>query len=98
MTAQQLEQIAALRLENYPYSFIGRELGLSPNTVKSICQRKGFKANGSRKTKTEKQNAPLCRYCHKPLNGIVRRGALFCSDYCRTKWSREHRKIIEIKP
>ena len=34
MTVQQLEQIAALRQENYPYSFIGRELGLSPNTVK----------------------------------------------------------------
>ena len=32
MTEQQLEQIAALRKENYPYSFIGRELGLSPNT------------------------------------------------------------------
>ncbi len=30
MTAKQLEQIAALRRENYPYSFIGRELGLSP--------------------------------------------------------------------
>ena len=38
MTAKQLEQIAALRQENYPYSFIGRELGLSPNTVKSICR------------------------------------------------------------
>ena len=45
MTEQQLEQIAALRKENYPYSFIGRELGLSPNTVKSICQRKGFAAS-----------------------------------------------------
>ena len=85
MTEQQLEQIAALRKENYPYSFIGRELGLSPNTVKSICQRKGFAASGARKTKAEKQNAPLCRYCHKPLPETKRRGALFCSDYCRTK-------------
>ena len=59
MTEQQLEQIAALRRENYPYSFIGRELGLSPNTVKSICQRKGFAASGTRKTKAEKQNAPI---------------------------------------
>ena len=98
MTANQLEQIAVLRRENYPYSFIGRELGLSPNTVKSICRRKGLEATGSRKTKAEKQNAPLCRYCHKPLRGTVRRGALFCSDYCRTKWRRENRKIIEIKP
>lgn len=36
MTGQQLEQIAALRRKNYPYSFIGRELGLSPNTTLRI--------------------------------------------------------------
>ena len=34
MTEQQLEQIAALRKENYRYSFIGRELGLSPQYCK----------------------------------------------------------------
>ena len=96
-TEQQLEQIAVLRRENYPYSFIGRELGLSPNTVKSICQRQGFAASGAQKTKAEKQNTPLCRYCHKPLPETKRRGALFCSDYCRTKWYRETRKVIEIK-
>ena len=50
MTVQQLEQIAALRQENYPYSFIGRELGLSPNTVKSVCRRNGFDTIGSIKT------------------------------------------------
>lgn len=97
MTEQQLEQIAALRRENYPYSFIGRELGLSPNTVKSICQRKGFAASGARKTKAEKQNAPLCRYCHKPLPETKRRGALFCPYYCRTKWYRENRKVTAIR-
>lgn len=73
MTEQQLEQIAALRKENYPYSFIGRELGLSPNTVKSICQRKGFAASGVRKTKAEKQNAPSAAIainrCRKQSDG-----------------------------
>lgn len=97
ITEQQLEQIAALRRENYPYSFIGWVLGLSPNTVKSICQRQGFAASGARKTKAEKQNAPLCRYYHKPLPETKRRGARFCSDYCRTKWYRANRKVIEIK-
>lgn len=77
MTAKQLEQIAALRRENYPYSFIGRELGLSPNNVKSICRRKRLEAVGSRKTKAEKQKRPLCRYCHKPLRGTVRRERCF---------------------
>ena len=73
MTKQQLEQIAALRRENYPYSFIGRELGLSPNTVKSICQRKGFAASGARKTKAEKQNARSAaiaiNHCRKQSGG-----------------------------
>ena len=45
MTEQQLEQIAALRRENYPYSFIGRELGLSPNTVKSVCHSQQIPEN-----------------------------------------------------
>ena len=67
MTARQLEQIAALRQQNYPYSFIGRELALSPNTVKSICRRKGFTTVGSRKNKQEKTTAVLCRNCRKPL-------------------------------
>lgn len=98
MTVQQLEQIAALRQENYPYSFIGRELGLSPNTVKSVCRRKRFEATGLRKTKAEKLNAPICRYCHKPLDEAARHGAVFCSNYCRTKWHRDNRAIIEIKP
>ena len=96
MTGQQLEQIAALRRKNYPYSFIGRELGLSPNTVKSVCRRKGFGATGLRKTKAEKLNAPICRYCHKPLDEAARHGAVFCSNYCRMKWRRDHREIIEI--
>ena len=92
MTVQQLEQIAALRQENYPYSFIGRELGLSPNTVKSVCRRKGFGATGLRKTKAEKLNAPICRYCHKIFDG--RKGQNFCSEFCRIEWWKARRKVI----
>lgn len=94
MTGQQLEQIAALRLENYPYSFIGRELGLSPNTVKSVCRRKGFEAIGSRKTKEEKATALLCKNCRRPLPAGVRSDTQFCSNYCRTKWRRLNLRII----
>ena len=92
MTGQQLEQIAALRRKNYPYSFIGRELGLSPNTVKSVCRRKGFGATGLRKTKAEKLNAPICRYCHKIIDG--RKGQNFCSEFCRIEWWKARRKVI----
>lgn len=95
MTAQQLEQIAALRHCNYPYSFIGRELELSPNTVKSVCRRRGFEAVGTRKTKAEKATALLCKNCRKPLPEGMRQGAMFCSDHCRTEWRRKNRKVIE---
>ena len=96
MTVKQLEQIAALRQCNYPYSFISRELGLSINTVKSICRRKGLETTGPRKTKAEKEAAMICKNCHKPMPMTIRRDALFCSDRCRTEWRRKNRRIIEV--
>ena len=39
------QRIAELRQQNYSYSFIGKVLSLSPNTVKSICRRKNFDAS-----------------------------------------------------
>lgn len=95
MTTQQLDQIAALRHENYSYQFIADKLSMSMNTVKSVCRRKGFDASGNRKTKQEKENATLCRYCLKPLPANSRKSAEFCSDLCRTKWWRTSRKIIK---
>ena len=97
MTAKQLETIAALRRHNYPYSFIGRALSVPPNTVKSICRRKKFEPAEPRKTKKEKQTAPLCKNCHCLLtNG--RKDRVFCSDECRSDWWKNNRKIIRIDP
>lgn len=95
MTVKQIEQIAALRHCNYPYSFISRELGLSINTVKSVCRRKGLVPTGPRKTKSEKQTVKICKFCHKPLPAGTRKDALFCSDRCRTEWRRKNRRVIE---
>lgn len=95
MTTAQRECIAELRAQNYPYSFIGKALDLSPNTVKSVCRRKSFEAHGNRKTKTEKQNAVLCKNCHKPLDDKGRRDRLFCTESCRMEWWKNNRKIIE---
>ena len=91
------QRIAELRKQNYSYSFIGKVLSLSPNTVKSICRRSHFDASGPRKTKEQKQNAPLCKYCHRLLAG-GRKERSFCSEECRTNWWKENRKVIEIKP
>ncbi len=95
MTLRQLDQIATLRLHNYSYNFIGRELNLSPNTVKSVCRRRGFKAIEARKTKAEKESAVLCKNCRKPLPKGTRIDATFCSDYCRSEWWRRNRKVVE---
>jgi len=95
LTTQQLETIAALRRENYSYQFIGDHLGIPMNTVKSICRRRGMEAEQPRKTKADKQNARFCRNCNKPLLSSSRSDAAFCSDYCRVKWRRKNRRIIE---
>ena len=94
MAAVDTERIAEMRLQNYSYSFIGRALDMSPNTVKSICRRQGFAAKGPRKSKVEKQQAPLCKNCHRLLTG-GRSDRAFCSEKCRTEWRRKHLKIIE---
>lgn len=95
MTVEKLGLIEVLRRQNYSYSFIARELQLSINTVKSICFRKGFKAEGKRKTKNEKASASLCMFCHRPLPEGTRHDAKFCSSYCRTRWRRKNMKVAE---
>ena len=94
MTALQCERIADLRRENYSYQFIADALGIPMNTVKSICRRKGFAAEGPRKTKAEKQQVTLCKNCHRLLvDG--RKDRAFCSESCRSAWWRNNRKIIQ---
>ena len=91
-----MQSIAELRQQNYSYRFIGDALSMSPNTVKSICRRQHFDAIGPRKTKKEKQNAPLCRNCHRLLSG-GRNDRAFCSEKCRSDWWRKNRKITKIE-
>lgn len=95
MEAEKIAVIETLRRLNYPYSFIAKELGMSLNTVKSICRRNGFKAEGKRKTKNEKETAHICNYCHKPLLDDKRSDSKFCSLNCRIKWRRQNIKIIQ---
>ena len=98
MTASQLKCIQELRQLNYSYQFIADQLSLSINTVKSICRRKGFPAEGQRKTKSEKSTANLCKNCHRPLSVRVRKGTEFCSEACRIAWWASNRKVVEKQP
>ena len=92
------QRIAELRQQNYSFRFIGDALSMSPNTVKSICRRRGYAAFGSRKTKAEKQITRFCQNCGAvlPLNGVQEQR--FCSDRCRRKWWKMNRKVIEKQP
>lgn len=101
MTPRELEGIRALREKNYSYQFIADILGISMNTVKSTCRRKGFSAHGKRKTKEEKLQSKFCKYCFEPLPG-GRANKEFCSDKCRRSWWARHKakkiKVLVIKP
>lgn len=89
------QRIAELRQQNYSYSFIGKVLSLSPNTVKSICRRCGFEAFGSKKTKAEKLSARFCQNCGAVLSTSCAQEQKFCSDRCRRKWWKANRRITE---
>lgn len=93
MTATQRKRIAELRAENYPYSFIGKALDLSPNTVKSICRRKSYMAQGKRKTKAEKAKISICKNCYQVFTPERRSRQHFCSETCRRAWWQAHRKV-----
>ena len=93
MLEADLKRVAMLRAENYSYQFIADKLGISANTVKSICRRYGFEAYGARKTKQEKQQAALCKYCLQPLPPGKRKDVSFCSAHCRTAWRRKHLNV-----
>lgn len=95
MDARQMECIERLRKENYSYSFIGGELGIPPNTVKSVCRRKHIKPECNRKSKTEKQAACVCKNCLTLITKKGRQGQQFCSDACRRNWWKTHRQVIE---
>lgn len=97
METWQMERIEELRRENYSYKFIGDVLGISPNTVKSVCRRKNYIALGNRKTKKEKQNAHICKNCGSFFATTGRSGQQFCSDSCRRQWWKKNRKVTVKK-
>ncbi len=103
MRIQQKEKIirsiAALRADNYSYGTIAEKLGLNANTVKSLCLRNGIKAGDNKtKSKLQSKNVYVCKYCGKAItNDWNRKGKVFCSDSCRTKYHNEKKHEARIK-
>lgn len=48
MTNQQRNQIRTMRLQGAGYIKIGKILGISDNTVRSLCRRNGLDGKGLR--------------------------------------------------
>lgn len=84
--------IANLRRENYSYACIGRVLGLSSNTVKSICRRNGYQPTQRYKTKSDKASLVVCKNCGTILDNTRGQKKNFCSDACRIEWWKNARK------
>ena len=98
ITEQQKSIIRKLRAENYSYATISKVLGLNPNTVKSICFRKGVETpNIPRKTKQEKAELQICKHCGAPLeNPWNRVGKQFCSAKCRRAfWNANNKEGLQ---
>ena len=99
MKEKQVDIIGRLRAENYTYAGIGKALGMSGNTVKSICRKYGFAPDPNSRKKNINQIAayeqqPRCKFCaciiENPWN---RKSKTFCSDKCRYDWWNRERRI-----
>ena len=92
MRLKDKQIIANLRRENYSYACIGRVLGMSANTVKSICRRNGYSATQKYKTKSDKKSLVVCKNCGAVLDNSRGQKKNFCSDSCRIEWWKNARK------
>ena len=94
MTNKQKDEIIYFRKQGLGYADIGRELGISKNTVKSFCRRNGMTVSSSKLA----DNKDRCRECGKPITQQEKRKKrIFCCKACREKWWTEHADRIDRK-
>ena len=94
MTNEQKEKIIRFRRQGLGYADIGRELGISRDTVKSFCRRNGLMISDRRPADATDR----CREGGKPL--ILRektKRRIFCCKACREKWWTEHADRVDRK-
>lgn len=82
----QKAQIEKLRRDGLGYMKIAKEMGLSPNTLKSYLRRHPL---GEEHT---------CLNCGRPVKqNKGRKEKKFCSDECRMAWWNAHRELVKRK-
>lgn len=94
MTSEQKEKITRFRRQGLGYADIGRELGISKDTVKSFCRRNGLMVSGSKLA----DDKDRCRECGEPIiQQEKKKRRIFCCKSCREKWWTEHADRIDRK-
>lgn len=94
MTDEQKEKIARFRRMGRSYSDIGKELGISKDTVKSFCRRNSLASADISVTDDQDR----CRECGRMIEQQPKRKKqIFCSKACREKWWKEHPEQIRRK-
>jgi endogenous inhibitor of DNA gyrase (YacG/DUF329 family) len=81
MTSQQKARLTEMRQEGLSFAQISADLGVSKNTLKSICRRADADKGATATT--------VCARCGNPFAVSGKRR--FCSDGCRYAWSYSHR-------
>lgn len=99
MTEEQKKETQKLRETGYGYTKIAQLLGLSENTVKSYCRRKGLNGVALKETVIpDDRERHFCLNCGtEVLQNPGRKQKKFCSDKCRNKWWNSHLNEVSRK-
>lgn len=96
MTDQQKITIDKMRDGGNSYAAIANALGLSRNTVKSYCQRRGI--GGMKQGVDMAIEDKYCPSCGAVLEMIPgRKKKKYCCDACRMKWWNAHKHLVKKK-
>ena len=79
MTTTDKNQIIKLREAGLSLGEISKQLGISRNSVASVCKR------------SQEKQVERCKFCGVPIKQTTgHRQRIFCSDKCRIKWWRQN--------
>lgn len=94
MTDEQREKIIRFRKMGRGYADIGKELGISKDTIKSFCRRHSLTAADIPAI----DSTDRCRECGVEIRQQPKKKKqIFCCKACREKWWTEHPEQIRQK-
>lgn len=97
MSSKEKQNILELRRGGRSNREIAETLGMSVNTVKSVCRRNGLMNDASNET-GNKENNDSCKQCGKKLiQNPKMKPKTFCGDSCRFIWWNAHRGELNRK-